>query len=181
MNHQFEIFKIVLDKGLLAIVVAAFTWVLMRSLERLKASLAWSGELLKQRMESSKRTLKDMRKLDHIYLSTLGGLTVEGTGIDPRTLFDAIRSVEESRIELSILQADFRALEAMEKIVKMAEDVVGAQPPGKPGLLMQDADGRTVISETPSAERVKWMEEKQRQMADAMRTFEQALAKGFPA
>lgn len=181
MDKNFEILKIVIDKGLLAIVVAAFAWILARSMERLKASLSWSGELLKQRMDAAKRILREMQELKQIYLQVLGSQVVEGTGTsDPRDLFSAIRRVEELRIEFSILQADLTVLEAVDRIVKLASDVIGSPIPGTPGRLIEGEDGRPMIT-NPSAERSEWMRQRQEQMTGAMRGFENALAKGFPS
>lgn len=75
-EHQWNIFTIVLEKGLLAVVVALFSWMLARSLERLKASMAWNGELLRQRMDAAKRALKGVGELEQIHIGVVGGRLV---------------------------------------------------------------------------------------------------------
>lgn len=52
------------DKGLLAIVLAGFAWWLNRSLERLKSSLSWRNELLKECVSQAKTVLTCLNSLE---------------------------------------------------------------------------------------------------------------------
>ena len=54
----------ILDKGLLVIVLAGFAWWLERSLERLKSSLSWRNELLKERVSQAKTVLTCLNSLE---------------------------------------------------------------------------------------------------------------------
>lgn len=60
-QFQKRLIEIALDKLLFAAIVAALVAFLARSLERLKTSLAWDSELLKERLASAKALMNGLR------------------------------------------------------------------------------------------------------------------------
>lgn len=79
-NFAAEPWLTILDKGLLAAILATFAWVFNRSLERLKNWLSWRNELLKEHLAEAKSILRGLNAIEAahraIVLSTQSGFTL---------------------------------------------------------------------------------------------------------
>ena len=49
-----KVYIVLLDKGLLALLIAIAVWILNRSVERLRNSLSWRNEILKEKLSQAK-------------------------------------------------------------------------------------------------------------------------------
>jgi hypothetical protein len=179
VDKWFAIQKILLDKGLLAILVAAFTFFFSRSVERLKASLSWGAELLKQRMDAAKQVLHEARDLQRDHLAVLGGLLIERTGKPPTVLFEHFEKIEDSKTKLIMLRVEESAISALDQVLSVASRVIGAQPPGESGTLVNGEDGSTTLRRA-SPDRNEWMENERRALAESIGRFQAKLAGSFP-
>lgn len=174
-EHQWDLIKLVVDKGLLAMVVGLFSWFLARSLERLKASIAWSGELQKQRMDVSKRLLKKIGDLQQIQSGVLGGRIVARTGADPRELLRIAGEVEELGVELSLVGPGGKALDLLKQVVRISLEALHHEPPDPAIELSPEAMGNLVVSNRNQ----QWMHEETGRLGTATTAFRDALVAGF--
>lgn len=70
-TFQLDVAKILIDKGVLGLVFLLLGAWLSHNLERLKASLSWGNELLKQRMTVGKSLLVDFKVMKSIHLNSV--------------------------------------------------------------------------------------------------------------
>ena len=106
-QFQQDLTKIALDKGLLALVVLIAGAVFSRSLERLKSSLSWGAEVLKQKLSMARELMTQMRTLEHLHLQAIGhycisgGLSKEGFESFMQATTKLQSSTEEARLLFS--------------------------------------------------------------------------------
>jgi len=86
-----QLWLTLLDKGLLACIVVALAWFLNRSLERLKSSLSWRNEILKERLDKAKAVLLKFNNMEDAYRKLSGQIEL-GLPVDKDTYEDFMRS-----------------------------------------------------------------------------------------
>jgi hypothetical protein len=88
-----ELIKIVLDKGLLALVIAIAVAALNRSVEKLKSSLSWNTELLKQKLAVAGEVVAALHELNNQHEQTLGRYCMQGSANIVQDFVPALENV----------------------------------------------------------------------------------------
>jgi hypothetical protein len=77
-NHAWELTLIVVDKGLLALLLLLAGAITSRSLERLKSSLSWGAEVLKQKLLIAKDAVAALEEVSDAHLQLTGSIATFG-------------------------------------------------------------------------------------------------------
>lgn len=109
--QTFDLLKIVLDKGALALIVLLGTLLLNRSLERYKASQARVTELSRERLSLARRLVTDAREIEERSLKLRAFLEYQsyshGDGLQPNERFHAdVRDLELAQDRLAVLVSE---------------------------------------------------------------------------
>jgi len=110
-TQWFELGKIVLDKGALALVLLFGTWLLNRSLEKYKASQARTTELSRERLTLARRLVADARDIEERSLKLKSFLEYQsfayGSTLEPNERFHSdVRELEAAQDRLAVLVSE---------------------------------------------------------------------------
>ncbi len=111
-DRTFELVKIILDRGILALVAVWVVWRLNRALERFKSGQAWEGELAKERLAVSKSLLLDATSVRQAAFglapltTRLPGADDEESGRLRKEYMDAQQRLERSVAEAALTLPD---------------------------------------------------------------------------
>lgn len=181
MSFEQSVSLVLVDKGLLALLLALAAWLFARSLERLKFSLSFGAEVLKQRLDVAKRALTALTQLEHAHLNAIGNRTIANvpTSGNLNALMDATSKFELFAVELSLLQASSETIALLERVVHVAaSDFASAPPEGAAKTtLVESPRGMHIGQPSPDVE--KWMKERTGALSTAAKAFRSSLGKNF--
>ena len=180
-----SLITVVVDKGLFALLLLLAGWVASRSLERLKSSLAWGAEVLKQKLLLAKDALAAIREMSDAHLQFVGSVAIGA--LRPETqdrFFKACRRIEEVGQDARLLLSQ-STVEAIENVRDAAMRCItpgesAAKVLSGSGARLREEEGKaTLLGFTPEVRSAQEAERKRLKAAiDAAVT---ALQTEFPS
>jgi hypothetical protein len=180
VDFQRDVFKTVLDKGLLAALILVAGFLLNKSIERLKSSLAWGAELLRQRMALATKLFGEIRELSDLHALNTGVRLVHGDVPQGQMheFFAVLKRVEASLAECRLL-FPISTVEAINKARGISVNWLTDWPAGKLGS-MEEVGGE-VVRTSPDASVQKWLEAERKLLNSAIDEARAAVQESFPS